>query len=238
MKMWHVPADRAADAALDEAWRRLTFGHEGAEQDLIVKGHVIHVPKTAMGAARFTFEELCGRPLGAADYLRIAREYHTIVLDHVPVMTYETRNEAKRFIALIDTLYDNAVKLVASAEAEPDALYRANEGFEAREFKRTASRLVEMGSQAYLALPHGRRASAAATWTDKIVETWAAGCRRPGAACRAAYLSPGAEAEGLGRPPADLNGPPGQVNTRPTGRDPCGPFIRGHFRTWRVRRLP
>ncbi len=171
MKWWQVPAARAAYAALDEAWRRLTFGHEGAEQDLIVKGHVIHVPKTAMGAARFTFEELCGRPLGAADYLRIAREYHTIVLDHVPVMTYETRNEAKRFIALIDTLYDNAVKLVASAEAEPDALYRANEGFEAREFKRTASRLVEMGSQAYLALPHGRRASAAATWTDKIVET-------------------------------------------------------------------
>ncbi len=171
VKIWHVPADSAADAALDEAWRRLALGHEGAQQDLPVKGRVIRVPRAAMGAARFTFEELCERPLGASDYLKIAHEFHTIVLDRIPVMTYERRNEAKRFIALIDTLYDNAVKLVASAQADPHALYRANEGFEAREFKRTASRLIEMSSQDYLALPHGRRATAAETWTDRIVET-------------------------------------------------------------------
>jgi cell division protein ZapE len=171
VKIWHVPADSAADAALDEAWRRLALGHEGAQLELVVKGRLVQVPRAAMGAARFTFAELCERPLGAGDYLKIAHEFHTIVLDRIPVMTYEKRNEAKRFIALIDTLYDNAVKLVASAQADPHALYRANEGFEAREFKRTASRLIEMSSQDYLALPHGRRATAAETWTDKIVET-------------------------------------------------------------------
>jgi cell division protein ZapE len=115
-----------------------------------------------MGAARFSFDDLCRQPLGAGDYLRLAHEFHVLVLDRVPVMTYAERNEAKRFIALIDTLYDNAVKLVATAEAEPAALYRANDGFEAREFKRTASRLVEMGSQSYLSLSHGGRAAQSA----------------------------------------------------------------------------
>jgi cell division protein ZapE len=86
-------------------------------------------------------------------------------------MGFEERNAAKRFIILIDTLYDHAVKLVASAAAEPDALYRASEGFEAAEFKRTASRLIEMRSQTYLALPHGRRDSAASGSSDGIVET-------------------------------------------------------------------
>jgi cell division protein ZapE len=153
--VWYVPADAAAAAALDEAWRRLTAGHFGEPQALMVKGRTIHVPRATMGVARFSFQDLCGEPLAAADYLKIAREYHTIVIDHVVAMDYDRRNEAKRFIILIDTLYDNAVKLVASADAEPDALYRANEGFEVGEFKRTASRLIEMRSEAYLALPHG-----------------------------------------------------------------------------------
>src|SRR5207237_10869972 len=112
--------------------------------------------------------DLCGLPLGANDYLRIAREFHTILLEHIPVMDHARRNEAKRFIILVDTLYEHAVKLVASAEAEPEALYRADEGFEVQEFRRTASRLIEMRSQAYLALPHARRAHAAA---QGIVET-------------------------------------------------------------------
>jgi cell division protein ZapE len=86
-------------------------------------------------------------------------------------MNYAQRNEAKRFIALIDTLYDHAVKLLASAEGAPAALYRASDGFEAQEFKRTASRLVEMGSRSYLALPHGRKDSAASGSTEGIVET-------------------------------------------------------------------
>ena len=156
--VWYVPDDCAAEAALDAAWRRLTAGHAGEELDLMVKGHTIRVPRASMGVARFSFHDLCQQPLAAADYLKIAHEFHTIVLGHVPVMDYDRRNEAKRFIILVDTLYDNAVKLLASAEAEPDALYRANEGFEAYEFSRTASRLIEMRSQAYLALPHGHAA--------------------------------------------------------------------------------
>src|SRR4051794_15075470 len=169
--VWHVPDDRAADRALDEAWRRLTGGQPGAPCELTVKGRRVHVPRAAMGIARFSFHDLCAQPLAAADYLRIAHEFHTILLDHIPVMDFDRRNEAKRFIILIDTLYDNAVKLVASAAAEPDALYVASDGFEAQEFKRTASRLIEMQSQSYLAQPHGRRDSTASAVIDGIVET-------------------------------------------------------------------
>jgi cell division protein ZapE len=169
--VWHVPADRAAEAALEQAWQRLTAGHAGEPQDLLVKGHTIRIPRATMGVAWFSFEDLCQQPLAAADYLKIAREYHTVLLEHVVVMDYERRNEAKRFIILIDTFYDNAVKLIASAEAEPDALYRADEGFEASEFKRTASRLIEMRSEAYLALPHGRGHAVASGSTEGLVET-------------------------------------------------------------------
>jgi cell division protein ZapE len=170
VKVWHVPADAAADASLNDAWRRIALGHSGAEIELVVQGHAVRVPRAAMGAARFTFDQLCEQPLGASDYLRIAREFHTILIDHIPVMDYDRRNAAKRFIALIDTLYDNAVKLVASAAADPPGLYIASEGFEAQEFKRTASRLIEMGSQPYLALPHGRRAATSGS-TEGLVET-------------------------------------------------------------------
>jgi cell division protein ZapE len=169
--VWYVPADRAAAAALDDAWRRLTAGHTGEEQKLVMKGRTIRVPRSTMGVARFSFHDLCEQPLAAADYLKLAHEFHTIVLDHIVMMDYDRRNEAKRFIVLIDTLYDNAVKLVASAEAEPDALYRASDGFEAQEFKRTASRLIEMRSEAYLALPHGRGHEVASGSTEGLVET-------------------------------------------------------------------
>ena len=169
--VWYVPADRAAAAALDDAWRRLTAGHTGEEQKLVMKGRTIRVPRATMGVARFSFHDLCEQPLAAADYLKLAHEFHTIVLDHIVVMDYDRRNEAKRFVVLIDTLYDNAVKLVASAEAEPDALYRASDGFEAQEFKRTASRLIEMRSEAYLALPHGRGHEVASGSTEGLVET-------------------------------------------------------------------
>ena len=158
MPTWYVPADAKADAALDEAWRRLAGEHAGAPQELMVKGHIVRVPQAAMGVARFSFDDLCAQPLAAADYLKIAHEFHTVILDHIPVMDYARRNEAKRFIILIDTLYDHAVKLLASAQAQPDALYTATEGYEAQEFKRTASRLIEMRSQSYLGLPHGAAA--------------------------------------------------------------------------------
>ena len=158
--MWYVPADEDAEVALDMAWQRLTGMLSGEPCEIAVKGRVIRVPEAAKGVARFSFGQLCGQPLGASDYLRIAHEFHTLILDRIPVMDYPQRNEAKRFIALIDTLYDNAVKLVASAEAEPPALYLATDGYEANEFKRTASRLIEMRSNEYLALPHGRTSAA------------------------------------------------------------------------------
>ncbi len=168
--VWHAPADAAADAALDEAWLKLVGGHAGAAQELHVKGRVLRVPRAAMGVARFSFHDLCEQPLAASDYLRLAHEFHSLVLDRIPAMDFSRRNEAKRFIILIDTLYDNAVKLIASADTEPDALYRADAGFEAQEFKRTASRLIEMRSESYLALPHGRRDSKAEL-AEGIVET-------------------------------------------------------------------
>ena len=155
--VWHVPADAAATAALDEAWRRLAGGQTGAPHDLHLLGRTLHVPRAAKGVARFDFAALCEQPLGAVDYLKLAHEFHTFIIDRIPVMDYDRRNEAKRFIILIDAFYDNGVKLLASASAEPDGLYHAEEGFEAREFKRTASRLIEMRSESYLALPHGRR---------------------------------------------------------------------------------
>src|SRR6187401_1197508 len=167
---WYVPDDVKADAALDEAWRRLAGGHAGAPQELTVKGHPVRVPKAAMGVARFSFDDLCAQPLAAGDYLRIAHEFHTVIVDHIPVMDYARRNEAKRLIILIDTSYDNAVKLLASARAQPGELYTATEGYEANEFKRTASRLIEMRSQAYLGLPHGPRQGPAFD-IKEIIET-------------------------------------------------------------------
>jgi len=113
---WYVPDDAKADVALGKAWQRLSGGHAGVPCELMVKGHAIRVPKAAMGVARFSFADLCAQPLAASDYLKIAHEFHTIILDHIPVMEYARRNEAKRFIILIDTLYDNAVKLLASAK--------------------------------------------------------------------------------------------------------------------------
>jgi cell division protein ZapE len=171
MPVWYVPADAAADAALDAAWQRLARGQTGTPAELALKGRTLFVPRAARGVARFTFRDLCEAPLAAADYLRIAREYHTIILERIPLMTFDTRNAAKRFIILIDTLYDMNVKLIASAAAEPDALYHAEQGFEAAEFKRTASRLVEMRSQAYLARPHGAAHSQASGSSEGIVET-------------------------------------------------------------------
>ena len=169
--VWHVPADDAATAALDQAWQRLSAGHVEEPRELSVLGHILHVPRASLGVARFSFRDLCQRPLAGADYLRLAHEFHTVLLDRIPIMSYGRRDEAKRFIILVDTLYDNAVKLVASAEAEPHALYRESEGFEAYEFKRTASRLVEMRSRTYLALPHGHGHAVAAHSAAGLVET-------------------------------------------------------------------
>ena len=167
---WYVPADDDAEVALDIAWQKFTGGFEGMSVDLKMAGRVLQVPEAAMGVARFTFGQLCEQPLGANDYLRLARDCHTIIVDRIPVMHHANRNAAKRFIILIDTLYENAVKFIASAAAEPTDLYDATDGYEVTEFKRTVSRLIEMRSESYLALPHGAR-KAQQTGDTGIVET-------------------------------------------------------------------
>jgi cell division protein ZapE len=170
-RVWYVPADAQAERELDEAWSRITLGQQGMPHDFVVKGHKLHVPCAALGAARFPFADLCVAPRGSADFLRLAHEYHTLVIDRIPVMRFAQRNEAKRFILLIDTLYDNAVKLIASAEAQPHELYVADQGLELFEFQRTVSRLIEMGSQSYLALPHGPRRDVDTVKSGQIIDT-------------------------------------------------------------------
>jgi len=171
VKMWLTPADRDADAALDKAWAKMTGKAPCKARDISVKGRVLQVPCSANGVARFSFADICEMPLAASDYLRLAHDYHTILIDRIPVMNYAERNAAKRFITLIDTLYDNAVKLMASAAADPLSLYAATEGHEANEFKRTSSRLIEMSSESYLALPHGHKDSVASGSSTGLVET-------------------------------------------------------------------
>jgi cell division protein ZapE len=147
-----APLGPAADAAMDAAWLRLTDRTRGEPQTLAILGRKLCVPQAAKGVARFSFDQLCRQPLAAADYLEIARHFHTLLIDRIPAMGPAERNEAKRFTMLIDTLYDESVKLICSAAAPPDALYPAGDG--ANAFRRTASRLVEMQSAEYLRHGH------------------------------------------------------------------------------------
>ncbi len=149
---WLVPADDRADRALDEAFEGLTDGARGRPDRLTVMGRTLPVPVAAAGVARFDFDALCGTPLGAGDYLALATHYHALVLDGVPRLSPDNYDVARRFIVLVDALYDHRVKLVASADDVPDRLYQRGEG--AKAFERTASRLEEMQSQEYMALPH------------------------------------------------------------------------------------
>lgn len=158
-QLYFTPADATAEAALDDHWQRLTGHHPAEAVNLDVKGRKVVVPRTAMGVARFAFADLCGQPLGPLDYLHIAHAFHTVLIDAIPVLTPDRRNEARRFINLIDTFYDNRVSLIASAETEPGCLYPAGDGAEL--FERTVSRLIEMRSEAYLT----RAGSPAATST-------------------------------------------------------------------------
>lgn len=170
-EVWLVPADEAGTAALNGAFARLTGGQPAGPLSLQVKGREVVVPRAVQGVARFSFHDLCGMPLGASDYLAVAERFHTVLIDDVPVMGLEQRNEAKRFITLVDALYDSGVKLLATAGAEPQALYTAVDGREAFEFDRTASRLMEMRSKEYLAAPKGKRDSTASGNTTGLVET-------------------------------------------------------------------
>ena len=140
--LYLTPADAGAEAAMDASWRKLTGRERGEPATLNHKGRSILVPQAALGVARFSFADLCAAPLGSLDYQRIAHTYHTLMVKEIPVLGPEQRNEARRLITLIDVLYDNGVGLIASAEAEPQALYRDGDGAES--FARTASRLMEM----------------------------------------------------------------------------------------------
>lgn len=156
---WHTPLGDAATAQVREAFFRLTdYKPEDAEHvpsaDLeLGGGRTLHVPKSLKGVAVFSFKRLCGENRGAADYLKIAQSYHTVIVVGVPRMGPENRNEAIRFTKLIDALYEQKVKLFVTAATEPEELYRSGEG--AFEFERTVSRLKEMQSGGYLAAGHG-----------------------------------------------------------------------------------
>ena len=154
-QIYFTPADENATAGMDAIWVKLTGSNLGTMRSHELNGRILHVPKVALGAARFSFGDLCEQPLGAEDYLTLAHAYHTIFIDRIPTLTPERRNEARRFINLIDTLYDNRVKLIVTADAEPGDLYPAGHG--ADHFERTASRLIEMRSEEYLASPHGQQ---------------------------------------------------------------------------------
>jgi cell division protein ZapE len=156
---WHAPMGDDATAQVREAFFRLTdFDPDDAanvpsgELDL-GGGRTLHVPKSLKGVGVFSFKKLCAENRGAADYLSIARAYHTVVIVGIPKMGPENRNEAIRFTKLIDALYEHRVKLFVTAAAEPEALYQAGDG--AFEFERTVSRLNEMQSDEYMALGHG-----------------------------------------------------------------------------------
>lgn len=147
--VYYAPLGPAAEAAMDAAFVRLTGGARAEPDRLTTHGREILVPRQAMGVARFSFDELCKKPMGAADYLALARRYPTLMIDGVPRMGTEERTWAARFVTLVDVLYDSRTKLVMSADAQPDELYPAGDG--AFEFQRTASRLHEMRSADYLA---------------------------------------------------------------------------------------
>ena len=151
--VYYTPADGAARDALTEAFRKLTGKAEGQAATLEVLGRDVRIQQSRRGVARFEFADLCAKALGSVDYLEIARHYHTILIDGVPVMGPAQRNEARRFIWLIDALYDAHVKVILSAQAQPDQLFTVPDSRESFEFARTASRLIEMQSQQYLALP-------------------------------------------------------------------------------------
>lgn len=147
--LYFTPNDARAKAQMDEIWRALTGVERGETAELVVKGRQVAVPEAANGVARFDFKELCEVPLGANDYLSIARTYHTVMIDNIPELGPAKRNEARRFINLIDTLYDSKVGVVISAQSEVDSIYKEGDGQFL--FERTMSRLIEMRSESYLA---------------------------------------------------------------------------------------
>jgi cell division protein ZapE len=157
LPVYLTPLDARADAAIESAWRQVIDGSRAAPLELPMKGRSIHVPAAAGRAARFHFSDICGKPLGAADYLAIADRFDAVFVEHIPQLGPDKRNEAKRLINLVDTLYDHSVRLYVSAATGPDELLLERRGTEGFEFDRTISRLFEMRSPDYLSLHHEKR---------------------------------------------------------------------------------
>jgi len=159
MPTWDVPNGPVATVALRDAFFRLTdyppedSAHVPSEDIPVQGGRILHVPKSLKGVAVFSFKRLCGEARGAPDYLAVARRFHTVIIVGIPRLSPEKRDEAARFVTLIDALYEHKVKLLASADAAPAELYTQGSG--AFEFERTVSRLEEMRSADYLAEGHG-----------------------------------------------------------------------------------
>ena len=159
VEVWHVPNGPEATAALSRAFFQLTDypvedrAKVPSEDIEVGGGRTLHVPKSLKGVAVFSFKRLVGEARGAADYLAVARRYHSVIIVGIPVMGPEMRNEAARFVTLVDALYEHKVKLLAAADAEPAGLYPSGDG--GFEFQRTVSRLEEMRSADYLAEGHG-----------------------------------------------------------------------------------
>ncbi len=145
MRVYHTPLDEAAETTLEVAFARLTEGAPAAPNIIEVLGHILRVPLAAAGVARFSFKQLCAAALGPADYLALAARYHTLVLSDIPVLSPANKDEARRFVTLVDALYDHKTTLICSAAAPPDSLYPA--GIGSFEFQRTASRLMEMQAE-------------------------------------------------------------------------------------------
>ncbi|MEM6464146.1 MAG: cell division protein ZapE [Pseudomonadota bacterium] len=162
LPVYLTPLNDETRVAMATAWRELTAGQMAHPNRISVKGRQIEVPLEAGGIARFSFDELCSRPLAASDYHIIAKRYHTIFVENVPVLDEDRRNEAKRFINLVDILYDSGTRIFMSAEAAPGDLYVSNRGTEGFEFARTASRLFEMQSMDYISATRAAKVSAEA----------------------------------------------------------------------------
>jgi len=146
--VYYTPLGGGAELGIEGAWNRLTGAAIARPTTLMVQGRELTLENTAAGTARTTFDRLCRQALGPADYLRVAQAFQTLILENVPVMGKDMRNEAKRFVTLIDALYETRTKLVMSAAAEPHKLYVEGDG--SFEFERTASRLMEMRGEDYL----------------------------------------------------------------------------------------
>ncbi len=147
-EVYYSPLGNSTEEAMNKIFNSITNGLPYEEKILFVKGREIRIERQALGCARFDFQELCAKPLGAEDYLAISNEFDVIFIENIPILPSEKRNEAKRFVSLIDALYDNRKRVFISAEGQPDEIYK--KGDSQFEFKRCVSRLHEMRSKEYL----------------------------------------------------------------------------------------